>query len=267
MDKEVTITDVRTVQKICLNIAKETSRILSAHQINCFMMGGTLLGSVRHKGFIPWDDDMDFGIMREHFWDAITILKKELPPPYKCISYHDSKICLHESCKIMDMSTRIMEMDDYSGEKEGVFIDLFPFDYSDGKTGIFSKYFFIKSLIRLQNFRFTHLCGRNTFLKFLSYIVKIVLFPLNYKTIPSFKNSFLSNQTGDFLIAYDSIYGKKDIIPRNVVGNLKLMPFEDTFFEGMQEPEEYLKSIYGDFMMLPPEDKRHTHLREVIISD
>lgn len=265
MDNDVIVTDIASVQKVCLNIAKEVHRILSAHNIRCFMMGGTLLGSIRHNGFIPWDDDMDFGIMREQYWDAISILKKELPSPFKCISYHDSKICIQESCKVMDMTTQIIELNDYSGEKEGVFIDLFPFDYSDGKTGFFSRYNFIKSLIRIQNLRFTHYSGRGLLLILLSFIIKVLLFPLNYKSIPSFKSKKLAVQTGDYLIAYDSIYGKKDMLTKNVVGNLKMMPFEDTHFWGMQEPEIYLGQIYGDYMVLPPEEKRHTHLREVKI--
>lgn len=260
MYSERTINTIGDVQVILLNIAKEMHRILTAHKIPYFMVAGTLLGAVRHNGFIPWDDDMDFGIKRDYFWKAIEILKKELPFPYKCISYHNSKICIQEACKIMDMSTRIHEPDDYSGEEEGLFIDLFPFDYCDGKHGIFSKYMVAKSLIRLQNFRFTHLYGRNRILKTISYIIKILLFPLDYKVIPSVKGKYLEKIEGEYMIPYDSIYGKKEIIPAYVFEKLTLMSFEDTFLFGLEEADTYLRFVYGNYMLLPPDEKRHTHL-------
>lgn len=268
MSNERKIKDIKEVQCILLNIAKEMHRILTAHKIPYFMVAGTLLGAVRHKGFIPWDDDMDFGIPREQYWEAISILKKELHSPYKCISYLDSKICLQEASKIMDMSTRIREFDDYSGEEEGLFIDIFPFDYCDGKTGLFSDYMIAKSLIRIQNFRFTHLVGRGIGLKILSFFIKLLLFPIDYKTIPKIKGRFMVSRKGNYMIPYDSIYGKKEIIPSEIYSNLILMPFEDSELVGLAHANQYLKHVYGDYMKLPPEEKRHTHLvNAVVIED
>lgn len=257
--QEQTNVDIKKVHSHCLQIANEMHRILTSHNIPYFMVGGTLLGSIRHKGFIPWDDDMDFGIIREYYWTAIDILRKELKYPYKCISYKESSICLHESCKIMDMSTRIQE-DDYCSDEKGVFIDLFPYDYSDGKTGLFSNYMIIKTLVRLQNYRFTNVTGRNKLLVLISNFIKFLFYPLNYKTIPNLIGKHLVQHKGMYVICHVGLYNKREIIEANVIGCPRLMPFEDTFFYGMEKAEEYLTHIYGDYMQIPPEDKRRIHL-------
>lgn len=119
------IKDINVVHQICLGEAKAMKRVLEKHNIPFFMDGGTLLGAVRHKGFIPWDDDMDFGIMREHYSEAIKYLQAELKYPYKCISVLDSDACLFDSCKIIDVRTHIKQDDTYNKDPLGVFIDIF----------------------------------------------------------------------------------------------------------------------------------------------
>ena len=66
-------------QRVLLELAKVVCEIAERHEIHVFMVGGTMLGAIRHKGFIPWDDDMDFGVTYNHYFELIDILKKELP--------------------------------------------------------------------------------------------------------------------------------------------------------------------------------------------
>lgn len=256
------ITDIKVVHKICLDEANAMHEVLTRHHIPYFMAGGTLLGAIRHKGFIPWDDDMDFGIMREFFPDAIKFLKAELPEPYKCISLSDHDSCLFDSCKIVDTKTLIKQDDNYNKDPLGIFIDLFPIDYSDGKSGFFSNYMFQKTLVRIQNFRFTNVVGRNKFLKVLSYIIKLILHPLHKETIPRIMRK-VSLKSGKFVINNCGVYGKKEIMPADIIGKCLPLTFEDTKLLGVEKPDEYLKYVYGDYMELPPEDKRRVHLKNI----
>ena len=66
-----------------LAIAKEFDKICTRHQIPYYMLGGTMLGAIRHKGFIPWDDDMDFGVPIAYYDQLEEILKEELPSNYR----------------------------------------------------------------------------------------------------------------------------------------------------------------------------------------
>lgn len=263
MEQQNNDIDIDKVHHLCLEMAKEMHKILQKNDIPYFMIGGTLLGSVRHKGFIPWDDDMDFGIPRKHYDKAISVLQKELPYPLKCISYRESMICLHESCKIMNMSTRIRENNECSNDDKGVFIDLFPLDFSDGKTGFFSNFALIKTFVRLQNYRFSYKEKQNFGKGLLSIFIKLVFLPLNYKTIPHIIESTLIQKKGNYIMNYAGFWGMREIVPAKVFENPKLMPFEGTEFYGIKDADEYLKHLYGDYMKLPPENKRHTHLTEI----
>lgn len=75
---------LRNVQLIQLEIAKEVKRICEQNNISYFMDGGTLLGAVRHKGFIPWDDDLDFGFTRDNYEKFIATAKKNLSSEFSC---------------------------------------------------------------------------------------------------------------------------------------------------------------------------------------
>lgn len=255
--------DIKLVHSLCLGMAKELHRICVANDIPYFMISGTLLGSVRHKGFIPWDDDMDFGISRPYYAKAIACLKRELKSPYKCITNEDNDSMLHESCKIVDTRTVIHEDDNYSKDEIGVFIDLFPYDYSDGKTGLFSNYMLIKTLVRIQNFRFTHVVGRSLPLRMLSYIVKLLLPCLKRTTIPRLIRDHLVLHKGDYCINNCGLYGIREIVPVCCMTDRKLMPFEDTELFGVSQPEKFLTPMYGDYMQLPPEEKRKVHLLDI----
>lgn len=215
------ITDIKVVHNICLDEAKAMHAILTRHHIPYFMVGGTLLGAIRHKGFIPWDDDMDFGIMREYYPEALKYLEAELPKPYKLITLDNSDICLFDSCKISDTRTRVKQDDNYNKDPLGVNIDIFPYDHSDGKTGLLSNYWIQKSLVRLQNFRFTNVVGRNALLKGLSYIIKLIFFPLKPKTIPHIMRRLALNGGGMSFATVEYMARKRFTMP-TLSGNVSL---------------------------------------------
>ena len=98
---------IEVVHQHVLGIAKEFDQICSENHIPYYMIGGTMLGAIRHRGFIPWDDDMDFGVPIEYYVLLEGVLSKELPYPYRCCTYKNHPGVLHNFMKIEDQSTCI----------------------------------------------------------------------------------------------------------------------------------------------------------------
>lgn len=120
--------DIEEVHRRILNIARIFDNICSEHGIQYYMLGGTMLGAIRHKGFIPWDDDMDFGVPFEHYNKLISILEEKLPQGMRCCTFENSKAVVYPFIKIEDTETCIDDprVNLPIEEKLGINIDIFP---------------------------------------------------------------------------------------------------------------------------------------------
>ena len=101
MDKKT----LRKVQLVQLEIAKEIARICEENKINYYLIGGTLLGAIRHKGFIPWDDDLDIGMIRSDYEKFMQIAPKCLDDKYALIDWKSDLIYPHPMGKIIKKGT------------------------------------------------------------------------------------------------------------------------------------------------------------------
>ena len=247
------ISCIRDIQDRILAIGKEFHRIMVAHGIPYYMLGGTQLGAVRHHGFIPWDDDMDFGITRPFYQKAIDVLREDVKSPYRLLTV-DDKVMASEYFKIEDTSTIIREV----GRNEesspiGLFIDVFPIDVCNDKWGRLSRNSLIRQFMWYNSFQY------NTPSKFYHRCVAFFsrILPNNFFLTAAHK---MLIENGDYLVNYAGMYGKKEMLKKEVYGNPVLYQFEDTVFFGVEDFDPFLKSLYGDYMQFPPEDQRHTHL-------
>ena len=121
---------MRKVQLTQLEIAKEIKRVCEENDIRYFLADGTFLGAVRHKGFIPWDDDMDFGMLRADYEKFCRIAPSKLKPEY-CLQtwYTDPNYSLPFG-KVMKRGTVYLESKKTRRLKEnGFYVDIFPYDY------------------------------------------------------------------------------------------------------------------------------------------
>lgn len=253
--------DIEECHSILLELAKELHRICLTHNIPCVMLGGTMLGAIRHKGFIPWDDDMDFGIPREYYKTFINIAEQELKPQFRLKSRFNTSYIKLDVLKLEDTRTVIEEKDcDLATEKIGVNIDIFPLDNGNGSKWVFSRNWFIFNMVRLVTFEYP-CASKFPFPK--NLIVKIVkLFkPISQNFLASFveKNNYKFSD-GAYLCNYYGLYKFKEILPKEIWGTFQLYKFENTNFFGPEKYDLYLKQFYKNYMNLPPEDKRHTHL-------
>jgi len=114
---------------LLLSLASAFDEICRRHQIPYYMIGGTMLGAFRHQGFIPWDDDMDFGVERRYIPQLLQALSDELPSHLKLRTVHNSEHIFSNFFKIEDTRTEIIDHWHDSQMGLGLTIDVFPLDH------------------------------------------------------------------------------------------------------------------------------------------
>lgn len=250
------IKTIEELQTILMNTALEFHRICQKHNIPYYMLGGTMLGAVRHEGFIPWDDDMDFGVSREHYEKLKDILNKELSHEYGILTVENTDALLIDIIKIQDKRTIIKELYKENVKEDfGINIDIFPLDRTTIRKGCL-KQKMLSFLLSIQSYRFLSIKSRPFTKKIIALSIKVVLFGLNKLSIINFVNKQYRINKGQYIANYCDA----EILPSEVMGTPKLYKFESTQFYGVENAHGYLSSLYGDYMQLPPEGKRHIHI-------
>ena len=255
--------DINECQQILLDIAKAVDSICRQNHIPYYLLGGSMLGAIRHKGFIPWDDDMDIGIPRSYYEKFLEIANKTLPLHYKVLTYKNDKRIVFGVSKIQDVRTLI---DDPRSrhpldQQLGINVDIFPLDYC-GKLGV--KYYSSRVLIRLQRLLFVESTRPNIF-KTLSRKVLRALFSVRQSYLPEVVDKIIvgfSNKNS-FMGSFWSGYKAKHIMPSDVWGEPTEYKFEDAYFLGVYDYDSYLTTLMGNYMQLPSINKRIAHCSNI----
>lgn len=259
--------NLNRLQQCELYIAKEIKKICDANHIPYTMMGGTLIGAVRHKGFIPWDDDIDFAMSRENYNKFLKTCMKSLSPEFEIQDWHKDKYFEFPHSKILLKNTTAVERAKQNSKcKNMIFVDVFPFD----KIPNSHLQRFIHSVPCYYYKKLAWLKFNPDILNFFSG-TKHAVFSFLYKCSEHFEkeeiiqrfekytNQFNNKNTK----TYASICGAygyfKEIIPVSFFESYIELPFEDTTFMAMAHYDDYLRQVFGDYMQLPPEEKRRVH--------
>lgn len=269
------MSDIKIIQDKILSILKEFISICKDNNLTYYALGGTLLGAVRHKGFIPWDDDIDIGMPREDYEKFKKIASNALSDNYKFLS-EDTSNYKKAFSVIRDDSTKIIMNYSNEGQEESLWIDIFPLDGmpSNPLKKKYHSYRYLYTRMMVQLSQFNSLVNqkkenRPWFEKVIIRIAnvvkieKVVSFSWAQKkylqTIKkySFNEGFAGNYTG--------AYKLREIVPSDYFGQPVLLQFEDLKLSCPHKFREYLTAIYGaDYMQLPPEEKRVFHHYEII---
>lgn len=233
--------NIREAQQVMLSVLRDFDAVCKRHKLCYWIDHGTLLGAVRHQGFIPWDDDLDVTMPREDYEKFLIIAEKELPETtFLQTKKSDPFVHVHHA-KLRDRQSTYIE--DWEEGKnihshQGIFIDIFPVNYiSPSKAEMYRHIVNISKIF----------CNR-------------------YIKIDSIANQFI-NKLNSFHSANNTfiVSGGENMHYVTHVSREVVFPLQVLEFEGMKVPvpyntHAYLVSIFGeDYMTLPPKEKQKVH--------
>lgn len=255
------------MKKIELNILTYFTEVCEENNLRYYLGGGTLLGAVRHKGFIPWDDDIDVMMPRPDFQKLLSLsINNE---NYNIIKPGTAGY-YYNFAKLVDTRTILEEKGIKRIDGLGVYIDIFPLDGMPETPDARKKRF--KELNSIRK-RINNTCllrpkfHRNPFAylnacRIYNSNKNIDLSSLQKKYLDSaLKNSF---DDSEFVFAAGGAYGARDIFPGKWFEKEIELQFENLSVKAFNGYDFYLTQLYGDYMTLPPEDKRVTPHHSIV---
>lgn len=262
----MTDTELKKLQYEQFEMLREVKRIATIAGVNYFLDAGTLLGAVRHHGFIPWDDDLDVGLIRKDYEKFIKQAELLLNEKYFIQTWDNDENYPYPFAKIRLKNSLFTEEVTYlCGAKDGIYIDIFPYDaYPDSFIsrkiqGI--KYTLYRGLLLAKyKVRPWFSAEKHRFLKKAAYFILGIIskfFSKNFLKKRYMKNCTRFNDTNHSSLFQQGIasYGKC-VIKKEWLNDFVLLPFFGEDFSCPCGFKEYLSYVYGNYMKLPPENKR-----------
>lgn len=253
-------TTLRKAQNRLLEILIEVDRICKKHKIEYWLIAGTLLGAVRHKGFIPWDDDIDICVKQEDLKNLTEILINELPSQFAVQNENqDPNYYIQSVLKIRDKKSKT-DIEFYKPFKEqGLFLDIIPMEKIPSMK--------FKEFVFKFN-KFPYLRSQELALKGNSNnLIGWALTPLS-RTIIRFAHWY-SNKSRTRNWGYNYLFwvGKAFYFhfDEKIIFPLKTMEFEGRQFSTPNNPDAWLTMAYGDYMKIPKVNERQIHTSKIDI--
>lgn len=259
MQRELNLEEIKSIQ---LDILSQVANYCDRNGLCYFLAYGTLLGAVRHKGYIPWDDDIDIMMPRPDYMQFINLFNNE-GSVLRVGSHYLDKNYPYVIAKVYNMSTLCKENIDVE-YSIGVNIDVFPIDGLPETEREFSKFYCRLNLLRkMFLFKVMTISKNRSILKNILLVIgKCLLVGIRLKKIIAKMNALASRidyNSADFVGSIVFGDGVQERIISSIFKKKIYLEFEGKYFYAPEEYDSWLKNIYGAYMQLPPEDKRITH--------
>lgn len=244
-------TELRKLQLRMLDMLKVIDRICRKHNIPYWLSSGTALGAVRHKGFIPWDDDLDIEVFRKDYKHLLKILSEELPASMIVQTNKTDKNYIAQYAKVRDLNTQVEEVGcaNPNYKFNGVFIDIFPMERISS--------FCLKLSSKLHHRMYLLASIKNDRWGGKLFLMNCFLWGLEHIVYPFFRLfAFLTDKEK---LRYPLGVGFFTDRCINEIMPLKEIEFEGYYFLSPNNIDAYLKRMYGDYMKLPELDQIQQH--------
>lgn len=265
---------IEKIHKTQLEILEAFKSICKKHGLRYYAIGGTLIGVHRHKGFIPWDDDIDLGMPRPDF-DKFVALQKEYPKGYTLTNHENVPEWQFNLCQFVDSESEIIERLNELPRKCNIWIDIFPIDgmpANQFRRWLHAKHImYYRYLVQMANLKTQVNVYANrpwyehVVLKLLRYIPmgKMVNVDWALKKMEKVLRKYDFDKSG----YAGNMLGRKreyEAVPRSWWNGPVEYPFENTTIASPDGYDAYLTHIYGNYMQMPSEDKRECHYIEIV---
>lgn len=263
--------ELRRLQMTILEIIKLFADICEKNNLRYFMVGGTMLGAARHRGFIPWDDDVDMGMPRPDYEKFLKIVRRELPDRYGFLNYKSDENYKRYFSRIINKEVKIFNNSNSIEIVENAWLDIFPYDgMPKGKLHQQVHFWHLtgwRLLYHMSCFDELVNLNRPGRPKYQQIIIKFLEFTKLGRNL-STKKLMMRIEKGlckydydksDTLVSFFGAYMTREIIKKDLFGKLTYYPFEDTEFLGAQHYAEFLTNYYGDWKTPPSDGEKDKH--------
>ncbi len=261
---------LKKVQSVLLDILKELQRVCDKNGIELVAEGGTAIGTVRHKGFIPWDDDIDVAVIREDYDRLMEILPKELGENFGTDNWIDNKdFPSPTACVYAKNTLMVSEPMKNCKYKYGISIGIYPYDNipdddKKAKRQVKESWFWMRlHWLKALPFPYVPYRGiKKVVIHTICGIAHVLLLPVSKKWLVKkcedvcrkYQNSETKRAAIlSYTFPWDTIITKSEAFPTEI------MTFEDAQIKMFKSWHELLTQEYGDYMQLPPKEKRKNH--------
>ncbi len=251
------------LRKIQIKMLKYIKNICEQNNIRYFLFGGTLIGAVRHKGYIPWDDDVDICVPYKDYRRLINIINSK--NEYKVLNPYDNEDYYYFFSKMVDKRTILIE-DNYKKIKDmGVFLDIFPICNMPNDKEELDKYVkkvkkLERSFFRMYGFK-KYYYNKNLIIRiikaiifFIPYLFKKKIYKNKYKLL-NLLEKYESEDT-DYVGNVLPPCTIKGMVKKEVYDESTYVQFEDEMYSASAKYDQYLTQVYGNYMTPPPENER-----------
>ena len=263
--------ELRALQLVILDIARIFADICERHHLRYFMVGGTMLGAVRHRGFIPWDDDMDVAMPRADYERFLNIVRKEMPEGYSFLNYKQDDDYLRYFSRIVDERVRVTNASGSEAIVENAWLDIFPLDgLPRGAIGRMFHFWHVtawrffyhascfEQLVNLNR------PGRPLYQRMLIRFIQIshIGRSMDSRKLLGRIERLLLKYPYDGSTHAFSLFGSymtREIVDERLFGTGKKYPFETLKLRGPSEADAFLRHFYGDYMKPPADADKDKH--------
>ena len=245
-------------------ILKEIERVCRANDIRYFAIAGTLLGAIRHEGFIPWDDDIDLGMLRLDYERFLDCAKNDLGEDYFLQTWNTDSSFGLPMAKIRLNGTRLVEAASANVPcHQGIFVDIFPFDAKPDSpprrlAHSLSAFILKRTMLSISGYSVGVECNpvARLALRLTSSVAKLVPKRLLIRLFERQMQQFNGTYTDEHVTVAGSYGYRRECIRTSWASELVEYTFEGLTVPGFSRADEYLSALYGDYHKLPPIEKR-----------